>query len=157
MAMFRNLDIATLAVQGLSSAAAGGAQEYIWRRWASMGPIATAGFIIAGVAMKMFFRGGMLNQVSDGVFMSGASVAGWETSKKLIKYTPPTGGTVGPTAYYAAQAYNRGALPSYSPAYNAQPRMMPASPVPAPAMRMPQASLNGMNPNTGEGLLASRV
>jgi hypothetical protein len=150
--MFQRLDIATLAVQGLASAGAGAAQEYTWRRWASMGPLVTAGFVIAGVAMKMFFRGAMMSHVSDGIFMSGASVAGWETSKRVLKL--PAGAVVGPTAYRGAlpPAYN----PQYTPSYNqAQPRMMPASP--APAMRMPQASISGMNPNTGEGLLASRV
>lgn len=155
MGMFGRLDIATLAVQGLSSAAAGGAQEYTWRRWPAMGPLATAGFIVAGVAMKMFFRGRLFDQVSDGVFMSGASVAGWEMSKRLIKYTPPVGGVIGPTAY---NAYAQGRLPGgYSNAAYAQPRMMPAAVPSSPAMRMPQASIGGMNPNTGEGLLASRV
>ena len=105
MVAFGRIDFASLAVEGLSSAVAGGVQEFFWRGTGSRGYLATGAALLGGVALKVMGNSPMMGQIGNAVFLSGAAVAGMQVSKKLMG---------GPAAYLPAGNYNR--ANSYTPA-----------------------------------------
>lgn len=150
----RPLNIEELAVQGIGSAAIGGIQEQMWRRGDQMGAIATIGAVGAGVALKMFGSGRLMDQLGDAAYMSGAAIGGWYLSQRILPAT-------GTTSALRARAYNRpvAARPAVAPRQMPANRALPAG---RPSYNrngaaMPQVSLGGVNPNTGERMFFSRV
>ena len=148
MVSFARIDFASLAVEGLSSAAAGGLQEYMWRPTRNMGYIATGAALLGGVALKVMSNNPMLNQVGNAVFLSGAAVAGLKFSERYL-----SGGPV--AARLPSGNFNR--ANSYVPARAMSPGYARTS-IPASAMsRSPHVSVSTVNPGTGEQILSSRV
>lgn len=143
--MFRRIDFASLAVEGLSSAAAGAVQEYLWRPTRNMGYIATGAALLGGVALKVMTNSPMMNQIGNAVFLSGAAVAGLKFSERYM------GGTA---ARLPAGNFSRAA--AYSPA-RAIPAYSRGVSLPPAATRGPQSSVSSSNPNTGEAILSSLV
>ena len=84
MVMAQRIDVNTLVLQGITSVVAGGGQELAYRNGDSFGFLTTAAAIAAGIALKMF-GGRDMAQFSDPIFLSGASVAGWQLSKQLLE------------------------------------------------------------------------
>ena len=79
MVMAQRLDLASLALQGMTSAIAGGGQELAYRNGDTVGLLTTSAAIVGGLALKMF-GGRDLAQFSDPIFLSGASASSPLTS-----------------------------------------------------------------------------
>ena len=147
---FRRIDFASLAVEGLASAVSGGLQEWAWRpaRGGMMGFLATGGALIGGVALKSMTNGGMMQQLGNALFLSGATVTGIKVSERVL----PGGAAARLPAGFGRQAFN--------PAMAIHPNALAPRPAGAPSFPgagLPRASLSTVNPNTGEQILASRI
>lgn len=174
MARLGRIDVASLAVEGITAAVAGGLQELAWRqRQQAIGFIVTGATLLTGVALKVMGGGTLTQQAADALYLSGASVAGWIISRKMLPLKP------GQTVPYGQQAggamLSPGGAPGFQPGSPVgSPRYQPGSPVGMPVPRspgglvalpgriptynsIPAASISNINPNTGEELLASRV
>ena len=142
--MFSRIDLASLAVEGLSSAAAGGLQEMAWRPTRNLGYMATGAALLGGIALKVMSNNPMLNQVGNAVFLSGAAVSGLKFSERYL--------SGGATAARLPRQVN-----SYMPARAIPAYRGGASLPPASVSRSPHVSISSANPNTGEQILSSRV
>ena len=147
MVSFGRLDMASLAVEGLSSAAAGAVQEFMWRPGKNMGYIATGAALLGGVALKVMGNNKMLDQVGNAVFLSGAAVAGLKFSERYL--------SGGAAARLPSGSFSR--ANSYVPARAMSPGYARTSLPPAAVSRSPHVSVSSSNPNTGEQILSSRV
>ena len=143
MVRFGNIDFASLAVEGLSSAVAGGIQEWGWRGTGSKGWMITGAALLGGLAMKTMGNSPLMGQIGNAVFLSGAAVSGMQASKKFMG---------GPAAYLPS-GYRAN---SYTPA-RAIPAYGNVSLPPASVNRTPRVSVSTVNPGTGEQILSSRV
>jgi len=154
MVLAQRVDFNTLALQGVTSAIAGGALELADRQGQTFSILATVGALAGGVAVKMF-GGRDMAQFGDPIFLAGATVGGWHLSQQLLKQ-----GT-------GAPAFLANRNPQHAvPRQGQQPRSLPAPgrmPQPAqmaarPAARaFPGVSQSGRNTETGEEILFSRV
>ena len=147
MAFLRNIDVAALAVEGVSAAVGGGVQQFLWRPQFNpvIGWLATGGALLGGIFLGATTRGPM-SQVGHALYNSGATFLGVEAARRFIQ----------PGAAARLPAGAQRGIPgrTYAPAFNNS--RQPQALVPA-ANRAPQVSLLGVNPNTGEEIRVSRV
>ena len=150
MAFLRNIDVAALAVEGVSAAVGGGVQEYLWRPKFNpvIGYLATGAALLGGIFLGATTRGAM-SQAGHALYNSGATFLGVEAARRFVQ--------TGATARLPASAQNGITGRTYAPAFNTgrahahPPALVPAS------NRAPQVALLGVNSNTGEEIRVSRV
>ena len=131
--------IADVLIEGVADAGGGSALRFAWDRGDNIGMVATGAFIIGGLVLPMFVRNQIVEVVSRGMFHSGAAIAGWLTTEKVMKMgsTAPAL-ALGPGG--ARRALGRG---NPAPSYN--------------GARSPEVALTGTNPNTGEPIQFSGI
>lgn len=131
-------NIADLMIEGIADVAGGGAQRFAWDRSENVGMITTGLFIVGGVVLPMFVKNQMVDTVAKGMFHSGAAIAGWIGTEKVLNLGTRAG---------------QAALPT-----GARPRLGPGRYAPAlDGHRAPEVVLRGVNPNTGEPILDSGI
>ncbi len=133
-------NMADVMIEGVADLAGGAAQRFAWEQSENIGMITTGLFIVGGVVLPMFMRNQMTDILAKGMFHSGAVVAGWVGTEKLFKL----GTRPGQLALRPG-----GAMPALGPGGRYMPAMNGA--------RAPEVSIVGVNPNTGEPILDSRI
>ena len=132
-------NLADTLVEGLADAAGGAALRLAWDRDDNMGMVATGLFIVGGLVLPMLGgRNQLMNIISRGMFHSGTVVAGWATAEKALKLG-------GPASQRALSPGSRRAAlrAGYRPGVD--------------GARAPEGAISGVNPNTGESILDSRI
>ena len=173
------IDIASLAVEGLTGGISGGIQQLAWRQQQQIGMLATGLALLAGVGLKVLGGGMLTNQIGDALYLSGASIAGWKISERVFPAgaaafvagrkqafagTPYSGMPIGPSL----GAVGAPSMPVAPWIGGMAATSIPRAPTPGGAQialpsrpasyaRPPSVSISGVNPNTGEEILFSRV
>lgn len=146
-------DIAKIAVQGVTGLLAGGAQRIGWEASDMVGMFST--FIIGagGLLVTQMVRDPNLQMAGEAAYISASSTAGWLATEKMV---------LGPDSAIGAklragQARNRakalGAGHAYRPpaGYSGSERSVETM------SEIPNASLLGINPVTGERIRGSAI
>ena len=127
-------NLADAMVEGVLDFGGGGAQRFAYEQGETVGMMTTAGFILGGLFLPMFVRGQMVDSLSKAAFHSGSTIAGWLATERVFKYGPramlPDPNRGGRRALYRMNT--NGA-------------------------RLPEVASSGLNPNTGEVILDSRI
>lgn len=128
-----------LMIEGLSDAGGGGAQRWAWDRGETIGMVTTGAFIVGGLILPMFLRNQLTDILARGMFHSGAAIAGWVTTEKVLNLAPiPTPAALNPGGSRRALGEGR-----YVPPMN--------------GLRSPEVARHGVNPNTGEEIKNSTI
>ena len=124
----------------LAPAVIGGAtQRLVYENNENYGFLTTGGFILGGTILGMFAkRGDILQAAADGMIASGASTLGWVGTEIMFLNKRP-----GRPAMIPQRAAPMGYRPALQAGGYPQTR--------------PGVSLMGVNENTGEHILSSRV
>lgn len=138
----RTIPFATAAIDGVAHALAGGIQRVAWEN-ENFGMFTTGAMVIGGlVAQSMTRPGDLLDTIAKAAFNSGSSTVGWLIAEKQFNY-----GGIGSLA---------GRLPGGQKGRRPLGGVT-GSPMNGHSGRAPEASLTGVNPNTGEEIRSSRV
>ena len=134
------VQMADLMIEGGADALGGGALRFAWDRGDTVGMITTGAFIIGGLVLPMFLRNQLTDIAAKGMFHSGAAIAGWLVTEKVMKMAPATAPApaLGPGG--GRRALDMG---SRAPSFN--------------GARSPEVALTGLNPNTGEQIQYSGI
>jgi len=136
----------------LAPAAIGGAvQRIVYENNENYGFLTTGGFILGGTLLSMFGRkNDLLGRAGDGMIASGASILGWVGTEIMFLNKRPSRPAMIPQRQMPTpqQAY---APPAYRAALG------PGQAHHNFSTGIPQVALQGLNPNTGETILSSRV
>lgn len=147
------VDIAKIAVQGVSGLVAGGAQRIGWEASEMVGMFST--FIVGagGLLVSQMVRDPNLQIVGEAAYISAVSTAGWVATEKIVLGPD---GAIG-AKLRASQARRRanalGAGHAFKPpaGYDHAERNVESM------SAVPSASIAGINPVTGERIRGSAI
>ncbi len=145
------LDIAKLAVQAVSGAVAGGAQRVGWEASEMTGMFST--FIVGagGLLVNQMVRDPNLRMAGEAAFISASSTAGWVGTEKMLLGPD---GLLG-SKLRAGQARRR--AKALGGGHALRPPVGSAHNMERAASEIPNASIAGFNPVTGERIRGSAI
>lgn len=141
------IDFARVAVQGGTGAVSGAVQRWLWEKNDTSGFLGTGAAVALGLLGKSFLGGGrMMDDVFDALLISGATIAGWMTTERVLVKSQQA---------FSGGGYQAGLhAPVTTPA---QARAISAAAAVGGNGVAPRASFLGLNENTGESIRGSRI